>query len=96
MTPIMGPADTAEAFFAANPCELGDLPSRVTSFVSQTAAGGRRMVCVTSGGTTVPLERNCVRFIDNFSRGSRGALSGEEFLKVKPGIHVSQCSNIRF
>ena len=23
------------------------------------------MVCITSGGTTVPLEQRCVRFIDN-------------------------------
>jgi len=41
----------------------------------------KRFVCITSGGTVVPLERNCVRFIDNFSRGTRGALSCEEFLK---------------
>lgn len=42
----------------------------------------RPMVVVTSGGTTVPLERRCVRFIDNFSAGTRGALSAEEFLQV--------------
>ena len=40
-----------------------------------------RIVVVTSGGTTVPLEKQCVRFIDNFSRGTRGALSCEEFLE---------------
>lgn len=40
----------------------------------------RPIVCITSGGTTAPLERNCVRFIDNFSRGNRGALSAEQFL----------------
>ncbi|XP_019084595.1 PREDICTED: phosphopantothenate--cysteine ligase 2-like isoform X4 [Camelina sativa] len=32
-------------------------------------------VCVTSGGTTVPLEQRCVRYIDNFSSGNRGAAS---------------------
>ena len=42
----------------------------------------RPVVCVTSGGTTVPLERHCVRFIDNFSGGTRGALSAENFLQV--------------
>lgn len=42
----------------------------------------RPLVVVTSGGTTVPLERNCVRFIDNFSKGTRGALSAEQFLQV--------------
>ena len=30
-----------------------------------------------SGGTTVPLESRTVRFIDNFSVGSRGAISTE-------------------
>ncbi|XP_019084593.1 PREDICTED: phosphopantothenate--cysteine ligase 2-like isoform X2 [Camelina sativa] len=34
-------------------------------------------VCVTSGGTTVPLEQRCVRYIDNFSSGNRGAASTE-------------------
>lgn len=38
------------------------------------------IVCVTSGGTKVPLERNMVRFIDNFSTGERGALSAESFI----------------
>eukprot|EP01025_Chloroclados_australasicus_P040800 TRINITY_DN42862_c0_g1_i1.p1 TRINITY_DN42862_c0_g1~~TRINITY_DN42862_c0_g1_i1.p1 ORF type:complete len:350 (-),score=37.22 TRINITY_DN42862_c0_g1_i1:52-1065(-) len=42
---------------------------------------GRKVVCITSGGTTVPLEQRCVRFIDNFSRGQRGARSTEEFIK---------------
>ncbi|EIE21331.1 DNA/pantothenate metabolism flavo protein [Coccomyxa subellipsoidea C-169] len=42
----------------------------------------RPIVCVTSGGTTVPLEQHCVRFIDNFSGGTRGALSAEQFLQA--------------
>ncbi|OCF39027.1 phosphopantothenate-cysteine ligase, partial [Kwoniella heveanensis CBS 569] len=33
-----------------------------------------------SGGTTVPLESNTVRFLDNFSAGTRGATSAEYFL----------------
>ena len=41
-----------------------------------------RVALVTSGGTTVPLERRCVRFIDNFSSGSRGARSVEELLSA--------------
>ena len=40
-----------------------------------------RICLVTSGGTTAPLERNTVRFIDNFSRGTRGASSAEHFLE---------------
>ncbi|BBG95692.1 4-phospho-panto-thenoylcysteine synthetase [Prunus dulcis] len=33
------------------------------------SGGVRKVVCVTSGGTTVPLEQRCVRYIDNFSSG---------------------------
>uniref|UniRef100_A0A0K0D545 DFP domain-containing protein n=1 Tax=Angiostrongylus cantonensis TaxID=6313 RepID=A0A0K0D545_ANGCA len=33
-----------------------------------------------SGGTKVNLEKNCVRFIDNFSMGTRGAASSEYFI----------------
>ncbi|KAK1575124.1 hypothetical protein Q3G72_002853 [Acer saccharum] len=42
----------------------------------------RRVVCVTSGGTTVPLEQRCVRYIDNFSSGYGGAASTEYFVKA--------------
>eukprot|EP00924_Labyrinthula_sp_SR-Ha-C_P000897 snap_masked-scaffold_7-processed-gene-7.12-mRNA-1 protein AED:0.18 eAED:0.18 QI:0/-1/0/1/-1/1/1/0/292 len=41
----------------------------------------KKIVLVSSGGTTVPLERNTVRFLDNFSSGTRGARSVEYFLK---------------
>lgn len=40
-----------------------------------------RIALVTSGGTTVPLENQTVRFIDNFSAGTRGATSAEYFLR---------------
>lgn len=40
-----------------------------------------KIVCVTSGGTIVPLEENMVRFIDNFSTGSRGSVCAEEFVR---------------
>jgi len=40
----------------------------------------RRVALVTSGGTMVPLEKNTVRFIDNFSGGNRGAASAEHLL----------------
>ncbi|KAK6161303.1 hypothetical protein DH2020_004684 [Rehmannia glutinosa] len=48
-------------------------------FAALTTFNGRfnRVVCVTSGGTTVPLEQRCVRYIDNFSSGHRGAASTE-------------------
>ena len=41
---------------------------------------GSPIAIVTSGGTKVPLEKNMVRFLDNFSRGERGASSVESFL----------------
>lgn len=44
-------------------------------------SNNRNIVLITSGGTTVPLESNTVRFVDNFSQGTRGALSAEYFLK---------------
>jgi phosphopantothenate-cysteine ligase len=53
--------------------------ARLDRFVAAHAA--RRIACVTSGGTTVPLERNTVRFIDNFSTGNRGAAMVERLLE---------------
>ncbi|CAH8530056.1 unnamed protein product [Dicrocoelium dendriticum] len=44
------------------------------------------LVIVTSGGTIAPLECQVVRFIDNFSTGSRGARSAEAFLRQKYGV----------
>jgi len=41
----------------------------------------RLVVLITSGGTRVPLEKNTVRYIDNFSMGTRGAVSAEHFLE---------------
>ena len=55
-------------------------PTLILTKKQQPGTLSRPVVCVTSGGTTVPLERHCVRFIDNFSGGTRGALSAEEFL----------------
>lgn len=57
--------------------------TRLSHFVDHhKEISGRRVVCLTSGGTVVPLERRCVRFIDNFSAGNRGAASTEHFLKA--------------
>ena len=41
----------------------------------------KNLVVVTSGGTSVPLEKNTVRSVENFSTGNRGALSAENFLR---------------
>ncbi|KAK2155292.1 hypothetical protein LSH36_243g01045 [Paralvinella palmiformis] len=52
----------------------------VEDFVKKHIDQDRNIVLVTSGGTTVPLESQTVRFIDNFSIGTRGATSAEYFL----------------
>ncbi|KAI2622069.1 DNA/pantothenate metabolism flavoprotein [Xylaria nigripes] len=71
------------AYFSSNPPPKA-LPQHIAAaqeFISQHAAANRRVVLITSGGTTVPLEKNTVRFIDNFSAGTRGATSAEYFLE---------------
>lgn len=37
----------------------------------------KHVVLISSGGTKVPLEKNAVRSIENFSQGTRGARSAE-------------------
>ncbi|EUB64503.1 hypothetical protein EGR_00453 [Echinococcus granulosus] len=58
-----------------------DFTKRAHDFVEKLGLESP-IACVTSGGTTAPLELNTVRFIDNFSTGSRGAVSAEYFLKL--------------
>ncbi|KAL8802280.1 MAG: hypothetical protein Q9182_003932 [Xanthomendoza sp. 2 TL-2023] len=52
------------------------------AFISEHLDRRRRVALITSGGTTVPLENQTVRFIDNFSAGTRGATSAEYFLEA--------------
>ena len=42
----------------------------------------RHVVLISSGGTRVPLEKNAVRSVENFSKGTRGARSAEQFIKA--------------
>jgi phosphopantothenate---cysteine ligase (ATP) len=71
-------------YFEANPKppNLDRQTTLARSFITQHAEEGRRVALVTSGGTTVPLENQTVRFIDNFSAGTRGATSAEYFLEA--------------
>mmetsp|Transcript_9797 Transcript_9797/g.17262 ORF Transcript_9797/g.17262 Transcript_9797/m.17262 type:complete len:333 (+) Transcript_9797:89-1087(+) len=55
--------------------------ANVKSFAARHSAEGLKVVLVTSGGTTVPLEANTVRFLDNFSSGRRGAAMVEQYLR---------------
>ncbi|KJA25514.1 hypothetical protein HYPSUDRAFT_404010 [Hypholoma sublateritium FD-334 SS-4] len=75
---------SAESYFATQPSpqHLQQDVDKVRDFVTKQAKEGRSVVLVTSGGTTVPLELNVVRFLDNFSAGTRGATSAEYFLKA--------------
>lgn len=75
-------ADWVE-FFAREtpPGNLKEVRTTVGEFAATQRAAGRDVVFVTSGGTRVPLEANAVRFIDNFSNGTRGSASAEYFLQ---------------
>eukprot|EP00933_Yihiella_yeosuensis_P074050 TRINITY_DN82888_c0_g1_i1.p1 TRINITY_DN82888_c0_g1~~TRINITY_DN82888_c0_g1_i1.p1 ORF type:complete len:334 (+),score=63.33 TRINITY_DN82888_c0_g1_i1:78-1079(+) len=64
------------------PQGLEETRQQVKNFAAEAKQNNRRLALVTSGGTTVPLEMNTVRFIDNFSSGTRGALCTEELLKA--------------
>jgi phosphopantothenate-cysteine ligase len=74
-----------EDFFgeAPVPSNYDDAISKTREFVSEAReeASEMRVVLVSSGGTTVPLEQLTVRFVDNFSSGTRGASSTEYFLE---------------
>lgn len=73
-----------DTYFSQNspPRNLAAHTSLAADFITHHASAGRRVVLVTSGGTTVPLERQTVRYIDNFSAGTRGATSAEYFLEA--------------
>ncbi|KAL1919462.1 uncharacterized protein VTP21DRAFT_2155 [Calcarisporiella thermophila] len=72
-----------DTFFKTHhpPPRLAECENVVREFVKKHLKTDRRVVLVTSGGTTVPLERQTVRFVDNFSNGTRGATSAEYFLE---------------
>ncbi|CAE7876988.1 PPCS2 [Symbiodinium sp. KB8] len=75
--------DAVEDFFREShpPQDMQQKQDAMQTFMAKHAAvPGRRVAVVTSGGTTVPLERNTVRFIDNFSTGTRGSLVAEQLL----------------
>jgi phosphopantothenate-cysteine ligase len=71
-------------YFSSNPPpkDLERHTSLVRDFIDFHVKAKRRVCLVTSGGTTVPLEKQTVRFIDNFSAGTRGATSAEYFLEA--------------
>ncbi|XP_012268486.1 phosphopantothenate--cysteine ligase [Athalia rosae] len=76
-------ASNWEEFYSSQPKPAGleDSERLLNNFCIKHFAGDTKVVLVTSGGTTVPLEHNTVRFVDNFSAGTRGSVSAEFFLK---------------
>ena len=80
-TPEVSPSVT---YFEENPPpkSLDSHVKLVKAFINHHCQTNRGVVLVTSGGTTVPLENQTVRFIDNFSAGTRGATSAEYFLEA--------------
>ena len=79
------PASDDSTYFTSNPPppQLDRHISIVREFIDHhiTTSSTRKVALITSGGTTVPLENQTVRFIDNFSAGTRGATSAEYFLR---------------
>ncbi|KAJ6009395.1 hypothetical protein N7499_005196 [Penicillium canescens] len=79
----MSPAEAESVYFNEYPPPKA-LPKHealARAFINLHVEEHRRVALVTSGGTTVPLEAQTVRFIDNFSAGTRGATSAEYFLE---------------
>lgn len=75
---------TWEKFYSESiaPSDIDEIESQISKFCNYHFSRNTCAVLVTSGGTTVPLEHNTVRFVDNFSAGTRGAASAEYFIKA--------------
>nr|CCC89682.1 conserved hypothetical protein [Trypanosoma congolense IL3000] len=71
--------DDLSRFFSENMAVDGELSfqqweGKVLDFAQRVSRGNcKGLALVSSGGTSVPLEMNAVRFVTNFSTGSRGA-----------------------
>lgn len=57
-------AEVEDHYFSSNPPPkaLPEHEERAIAFIAKHTAANRRVVLITSGGTTVPLEKNTVRF----------------------------------
>ncbi|XP_054817915.1 phosphopantothenate--cysteine ligase 2-like isoform X2 [Prosopis cineraria] len=87
-TPQLTFEEEVKAFFDSAPPlqNCAEISEKLKEFIARNSqhsdGNAKRVVCVTSGGTTAPLEQRCVRYVDNFSSGHRGATSTEYFLKA--------------
>ncbi|KAJ9464149.1 Phosphopantothenate--cysteine ligase 1 [Diplonema papillatum] len=73
--------EECDQFFEAEKHLVKVDEAAVSTAVGNAVKSGRRIAVVTSGGTQVPLEKNEVRCMSNFSTGNRGATSAEHFLR---------------
>ncbi|CAK9090838.1 Phosphopantothenate--cysteine ligase CAB2 (Coenzyme A biosynthesis protein 2) (Phosphopantothenoylcysteine synthetase) (PPC synthetase) [Durusdinium trenchii] len=75
----------ADVFFRdtvkLKPPDLDAQRQAIADFIVKARSKDLRVALITSGGTTVPLEVNTVRFIDNFSTGTRGALCTQDEMR---------------
>ena len=85
-------ADAATHLRAMTGLEEGydDASGNVARFVQRALHEGRRVAVITSGGTAVPIERNTVRMLDNFSTGKRGAALAEQLLRAGYAVVLLQ------
>ncbi|XP_070564819.1 phosphopantothenate--cysteine ligase-like isoform X2 [Ptychodera flava] len=72
-----------ESFYknSTPPKDYSKLVDKMKDFAVHIGSFDQKLVLVTSGGTSVPLESRTVRYLDNFSIGTRGAASAEYFLQ---------------
>ena len=69
--------------------------SQLLNFTTRHTSHHTPIALVTSGGTSAPLEHNCVRFLDNFSTGTRGAHAVEQFLsRGYAVIHLKRTGSV--
>lgn len=61
--------------------DVGLYGTNIVNFMGDIDEENVKIAVVTSGGTSVPMEKAGVRAIENFSTGKRGAVSAEYFLK---------------
>ncbi|KAJ3326309.1 hypothetical protein HDV06_000185 [Boothiomyces sp. JEL0866] len=64
--------------FTTPPPNLKTIASKVQAFIDLNKQKNKKIVLITS----VPLESQTVRFLDNFSAGTRGATSAEHFIEA--------------
>ena len=83
------------AMAANNSDDASTHKAPLINFVTRHTAHHTPIALVTSGGTSAPLEHNCVRFLDNFSTGTRGAHAVEQFLaRGYAVIHLKRTGSV--